>query len=284
MTLNYIEVIAPGASPTWTACLLHGILGSGANWRTIARRFVASPEGRDCRVILPDLRGHGDSLASTFGAYAQGPHTVDACAADLVELEAALGLNFDWILGHSFGGKVACAFAESRPETVRSLWLLDTNPRPTTLDARDDDDGVVRVFGALEAIGDDLPPRDEVIDRLVSLGIARPTAMWLGTAVKRRDDGGHTWRFSRAVLTELIADYARRDCLQALLASDRPQRRQRLVRGGRSDRFNTKSLDILATQTALTVTVLADAGHWLHVDDPEGLLGLFQDEARVLAV
>ena len=77
---------------------LHGILGSGANWRTFARRFVeAKPTWR---AVLVDLRKHGAS--QDFPA----PHTLVACADDLRALEKSIG-RFDGVLGHSFGGKVA---------------------------------------------------------------------------------------------------------------------------------------------------------------------------------
>ncbi|MEZ4466088.1 MAG: alpha/beta fold hydrolase [bacterium] len=46
-----------------------------------------------------------------------------------------------------------------------------------------------------------------------------------------------------------------------------------VVRAGRSDRWDAATLQRLAA-SAVDVRVLPDAGHWLHVDDPEGLLAL----------
>lgn len=284
--LPYLEVTAPGASPSLTAVLLHGILGSGSNWRSFARRLVETPSGRHLRLILPDLRGHGDAPGGTFGADAAPPHTVDACADDLARLQATLGAPFDWVLGHSFGGKVACAFAERSGSRARALWLLDTNPSPLRggIDVRDDADGLARVFAAIDAFGEVLPPRDEVIEGLVARGISRPTALWLGTNVRRRDDGSCAWRFSRAIVRDLIADYAHLDCLGSM-ARGRPDLSRVLVRGGRSDRFDAGDLarlQELEATGALRLEVLPEAGHWLHVDDPAGLLRLMEAEAARL--
>jgi esterase len=285
--LPFIEVKAPGASPALSAVLLHGILGSGSNWRSFARRLVDMPGGRHLRLILPDLRGHGDAPGGTFGPPADGPHTVGACADDLARLEQALGAPFDWVVGHSFGGKVACELAERVGHPARSLWLLDTNPAPLPggLAARDDGDGLARVFSALDALGEGLPPREDVVAALIERGISRPTALWLGTNVRRGEDGGFRWRFSREVVRALIADYAGLDCLSRM-AEGRTELSRTVVRGGRSDRFepaDLEGLDALASRGRLRVAVLPDAGHWLHVDDPDGLLALMDREALRLS-
>src|SRR5262245_8884848 len=94
-----VKVAPDGGAPRGWLLLLHGILGSGANWRTIARRVVtARPE---LGAVLVDLRMHGRSQG------APPPHTIDTAAGDLVHLAAELSLAA--VVGHSFGGKVALA-------------------------------------------------------------------------------------------------------------------------------------------------------------------------------
>ena len=56
-------VIAPGADPTATAFVLHGILGSRRNWRGFVRKLA--PRLPDWRFVLVDLRNHGDSHGAT---------------------------------------------------------------------------------------------------------------------------------------------------------------------------------------------------------------------------
>ena len=81
------------SEPTAYMIFMHGILGTRANWRTIARKFVkARPEWG---AILIDLRQHGESLERP------PPDTLHAAATDVVELQRALGLPIGGVLGHS---------------------------------------------------------------------------------------------------------------------------------------------------------------------------------------
>ncbi|HEY0881049.1 MAG TPA: hypothetical protein VGD87_05945, partial [Archangium sp.] len=62
MKLHHDVVRAPGATPTRAVFFLHGILGSGSNLRSHARKFVQ--EKPDLAGVLVDLRAHGSSLGT----------------------------------------------------------------------------------------------------------------------------------------------------------------------------------------------------------------------------
>ncbi len=85
----------------------HRLLGQGRNWRSFARRAIepaAAATGRPWRVVLLDLRNHGDS-STVPGIHA--PHTLTAAAQDVAyTLKHVLGDAPDVLLGHSLGGKV----------------------------------------------------------------------------------------------------------------------------------------------------------------------------------
>lgn len=53
-------VTSRSADPDRYMLFLHGILGTRANWRGIARRFVDARPGWG--AVLVDLREHGESL------------------------------------------------------------------------------------------------------------------------------------------------------------------------------------------------------------------------------
>ena len=96
---------------------LHGILGTRANWRGIARRFVeARPEWG---AVLVDLREHGDSLGLP------APHSLHAAAEDVAELERSLAVPVEGALGHSFGGKVVLEWLRSRQGLHTEAWTID---------------------------------------------------------------------------------------------------------------------------------------------------------------
>lgn len=79
---------SPTAQPHHTVVLLHGLLGSGRNWRMWARKLVdaaqaQSPTRLPLRMLLVDLRCHG---GSTHLPRLAPPHTLAAAAQDVVRL------------------------------------------------------------------------------------------------------------------------------------------------------------------------------------------------------
>ena len=63
--------------PVRTAVFVHGLLGSGRNWRSIARRLAAdaAAAGTPWRFLLVDLRGHANSYGRVE---AKGPNDLAA--------------------------------------------------------------------------------------------------------------------------------------------------------------------------------------------------------------
>ena len=76
--------------------------------------------GRSCRVVAPDLLGHGES-AKPRGDYSLGAH-----ACGLRDLLASLGHDRVTLVGHSLGGGIAMQFAYQFPERVERLVLLNS--------------------------------------------------------------------------------------------------------------------------------------------------------------
>lgn len=80
--------------------LLHGLMGSAA--MLAGQDLVAALAGYGYRVILPDLRGHGDSGRPHDPAR----YPPDVLADDLLALIAHLGLDDYDLGGYSMGGKL----------------------------------------------------------------------------------------------------------------------------------------------------------------------------------
>jgi len=95
--------------------LIHGMAGSSATWREVmpalADRFT---------VIAPDLLGHGHS-AKPLGDYSLG-----AYASGMRDLLGALGVARGTVVGQSFGGGVALQLAYQHPECCERLVLVDS--------------------------------------------------------------------------------------------------------------------------------------------------------------
>lgn len=94
--------------------LLHGYTMSHRVWATT----VAHLAGRH-RVVLPDLRGHGDSDKPVADL---GP---ERHAADVAALLDALDLRDATVVGWSFGGMVAMRLAAAHPERLAQVVLVN---------------------------------------------------------------------------------------------------------------------------------------------------------------
>jgi pimeloyl-ACP methyl ester carboxylesterase len=82
------------------------------------------------RLILPDLRGHGDSKIG------EGPALMPKHARDIARVLDAAGIGKAAFVGCSIGGYILFEFWRRFRERVTSLALCDTRPQADTAEAR----------------------------------------------------------------------------------------------------------------------------------------------------
>ncbi len=93
--------------------LLHGLMLTGEMFEPMLGALA-----RRHRLIVPDLRGHGQS------SHLPGPYTTEQMSEDLAGLLDAYGIASADVLGYSRGGAVAQQFARRYPDRVRRLVLV----------------------------------------------------------------------------------------------------------------------------------------------------------------
>ncbi len=257
MLLAHLSVGADGAPHT--AFILHGILGSKENWRRFAERLTARLP--NWRFVLVDLRNHGDS------GRAPSPNTLDACAADLEQLVEFIEARPAAVIGHSFGGKVALTYAASQP-SLAGVWVLDSD---MGLSEGGPAGEVEAVIAALEQVEIPVASRQTLVDTLTTSGLSHTLALWMTTNL-RPAEGGLDWRFDLSNVKEMLADYRRTDMWPFLESDGRPDVTLVVAESSNSwtpdCRQRAGDLDQVGS---LTLRILPDAGHWLHVDNPKGL-------------
>ncbi|MFT5456355.1 MAG: esterase [Myxococcota bacterium] len=271
-TLAYSDVTASGATPRRSLYILHGILGSGRNWRSFARRLVQAHP--DWSAVLVDLRHHGDS------PHLPAPHTLAACAGDVAALAVAIHRPPDAMIGHSFGGKVALTYAQRHGSSLGALGVLDSLPAEEGPPPDPSTNDVAEVLRVLSTLSMPAPARSDVRDGLRAEGLSEPLVQWLLTSLKRSGDTwGWAWRLE--AIHALLDDYWRRDLWPFVAGQDRGQFHGTLtfVRAGRSDRWTSASLERFSAlpEGSARLVTLPEAGHWLHVDDPDGTLAAVGD-------
>ena len=109
----------PGKPPL---LLLHGFPQTHGMWQRVAQHLR-----HDFFLVLPDLRGYGDS-SHAAGLPDHGNYSKRALAQDLVEVMDALGIGDFALCGHDRGGRVAHRLALDHPARVRRLCVIDIAP------------------------------------------------------------------------------------------------------------------------------------------------------------
>jgi pimeloyl-ACP methyl ester carboxylesterase len=92
--------------------LVHGLGADSTVWSAQLKHLRQSR-----RVLAPDLRGHGKS------EHASG-YSVQLCVDDLLETLPVLGEKF-WLVGHSFSGSVVSRFAGQHPGQLAGVVFVD---------------------------------------------------------------------------------------------------------------------------------------------------------------
>jgi pimeloyl-ACP methyl ester carboxylesterase len=193
----------------------------------------------------------------------------------VVEALSLEGLVAGAVLGHSFGGKVAMALARRLGEASRPLehlFVVDSTPgaRP---DGRGSA-GVREIVELLMQLPDEFPDRDGFTAWIEARGVSRPVAMWLAMNVRRVDgDSRFVFRMDVPQVRAMMKDYFDRD-YWSVFEHPEPTRRTHLIAGGKSQVIDDVDLERARGCPRTTVDVIAEAGHWVHVDAPDALRDL----------
>lgn len=94
--------------------LLHGLIKNGLCWTCLARALESEYD-----VIMPDSRGHGKSDVPESG------YRYEDLADDVTGLIEALKLPPPVLLGHSMGGMTAAVVASRKPNLLQGVILAD---------------------------------------------------------------------------------------------------------------------------------------------------------------
>jgi len=111
----------PASQPT--IVFLHGFAESQEIWTDFLRGFPQTYQ-----LLTPDLLGHGANVPAT----PNDDYSMEAQAEYVVGQLQQQGVEKALLVGHSMGGYVALALAESQPEMVAGLVLFHSTALPDT--------------------------------------------------------------------------------------------------------------------------------------------------------
>lgn len=243
MMLQYTETGTDTGQPP--VLIAHGLFGSGRNLGGLARRL-----GETRRVVLVDMRNHGDS-------FHHPDHSYPALAQDLAQVIDHIGGPAD-LVGHSMGGKAAMCLALTRPDLVRRLVVLDIAPY-----AYDhSQNGLIDAMEATDLTG--LRLRSEADARLAQhIADAGVRAFLLQSLDMKAEPP--RWKFNLAALRDqmpLITGWPRIETN----GFDGPAL---FLAGNESDYCRPQQCDAIGRHFPQAQIIhIPGAGHWLHADKP----------------
>ncbi len=245
-----------------TIVLLHGFLDQGAAWQPVATQL--SDAGY--RVVAPDARGHGRSGHVSRGGNYHFPDYL----SDLDSISRQLQWGKIHLVGHSMGGTLACMYAATRPDTVRTLYLIEgvgpqfespadiTNKLTTHLNQL----AAPRPHRRMESV--------ELAARRMSKlnrGLSDSLALMLAERATVPVEGGYIWSWDPMHRNRLPSLFLKEAWLELLGNIKAPCS---LLYGAQSPYIN---LDLAPREKAISPTKITsiEGGHCLHTEAPSAV-------------
>jgi pimeloyl-ACP methyl ester carboxylesterase len=250
--------------------LIHGGRDHSRSWDEVARALRPH-----FHIMAPDLRGHGDSDWAKGSSYSLSDYVYDlAC------LVRSASLHQTAIVGHSMGGMIGLMYAGAYPDRISRLAVLDGvtvlpgSPR-TPIHER-----ITEWVAQLDRIAEQKTRGyrtiAEAAERMSAHNkrLTPEQALHLAShGVKRNADGGYSWKFDeyqkarapyRLSPDDHIALWSRITCPTLLL------------RGNESFLPDPETAGVLAHFRRTHLVTIAGAGHWLHHDKLDEVLGVLR--------
>lgn len=241
-----------GAGPP--VIILHGLLGRGRNWLSIAR----SLQERHA-VHLLDLRNHGASPWADTMSYA-------AMAGDLAAYIAAEGLERPVVIGHSMGGKAAMTLALTRPAAVGRLVVVDIAP----VEYRHG--GFEHYIRAMQAVDLGAATRRAEADAALAQAVPDPAMRGFLLQNLATTDGRLGWQPNLAVLLARMRELTGFPADLAGRTYDGPAF---CIRGATSDYVGDDGIAAWRRHFPQgEVFTVPGAGHWPHAEKPGPFLDI----------
>ena len=227
--------------------ILHGFLGMGDNWKTLAKQFSTL----GFQVHLVDQRNHGRSFHDSEFNY-------EVLAEDLQAYCSFHNLEDIVLLGHSMGGKTAMLFAALYPEIVSKLIVADISPRfyPVHHDAI--------LEGLFSLNFEEITSRKQAEEQLSKYVQDVGTRQFLLKNIYRLSPSVLGLRINLKALKTNVSEVG-----EALSSTLNFQKDTLFLRGDKSEYISDQDGPLIKHQfpTAVVKTI-SNAGHWLHAENP----------------
>ena len=241
--------------------IVHGLYGASDNWVQIAKIL-----GSHFEVFLIDQRNHGRSPHNPV-------HTYPAMRDDLLEFMDQQEIPSAILLGHSMGGKTVMFFAADYPDRTAGLIVIDIAPKTYPgssgpLSHR----SIMEAMSSLDFEG--IKTRTEVDKKLARDIPSERVRQFLMKNLHRNKDQSFRWSLNltslRNNLDHILGGMDEKTFENGNQITGFPVL---FVRGANSTYIQDKDFDlILRIFPYAEIQTIPEAGHWLHVEQPDLLI------------
>lgn len=233
--------------------ILHGLWGASDNWLPVANRLAGH-----FKVILPDLRNHGQSPHSPGFNY-------EVMCEDIIELVNTLHPSVPlFFAGHSMGGKVLMHLLLKKPEIVRKAAIIDIAPAAYPID---NDSLHCQLIRFIETT--DLTPYTNRTQLLAQAKKTLGSETYAQLAVKniQKTEGCLQWKVNVDAIRNNMETLMNWETNSSVYGED-----ILFVKGGRSDYLNAANIEkTKKIFPAAHFKTIQDSSHWIHHEQPENL-------------
>ena len=259
----------PEAGDGTPLVIMHGLFGSGDNWRSQARALAGvgpgSGPGSGRTVYVADMPNHGESLHTERCSY---PEIARLIWQSLDRMDATERVQ---LLGHSMGGKAAMAMALERPRRTERLVVVDIAPRvyPPRHEG---------IFTGMQAVAEAAPASRGEAERLLSRFIPeKPVRLFLLKSLVPgpTDHGGYRWKLNLDGIRRcyrMISDWPYES------GTDHYPWQALFIRAGASPYVTDEDEDVIREFfPEARIATIAGAGHWVHAEQREQFLSVVRE-------
>ena len=237
--------------------ILHGLFGSSDNWITIAKQLASN-----YRVFIIDQRNHGQSPHSDTWNYT-------VMAQDIEDFCMQHQLNEIYIAGHSMGGKTVMKLAELFPRRIKKMMVIDIAPRYYPVNHH-------QILRALKSINfNEINTRKQAEEVLQNSIEDIGTRQFLLKNIYWIAENKLAWRFNLEVIASNIEIVGEATPSDVSAICEIPVC---FVKGENSDYINETDEQLILNQYPNSeIITIANAGHWVHAENPMATLKAMTD-------
>lgn len=235
---------------------LHGFCGSADYWEEVVP-FIA----KKYRIIVPDLRGHGQSSPGEEG------YSIEDLADDLHQLLQMLGVKKPMMLGHSLGGYITLAYAEAYSEHLTAFGLVHSTAFPDSKEAKQN-----RLNSISSIEKDGIHP---FVDQLIPKLFSPNHLQTIPEKVEHAKRIGYSTS-PKAACHMLEAMRARKDRNAVIINSSLPV----LLAAGTEDQVVSIDKTHSVDSPHVVLATLKDCGHMSMFENPDLLSSIIIDFAK----